>query len=169
MAGVLGSKACHARRTARVAGAAPWLACSVLLSVGCEPRGGEQEPLDGDPVMYAEEVQPLVREHCGYLGCHGREGTPLTLYAVDHLRLRDPAGELDSERPALDEHALSEAELDHNRRAIAARWDPQGGEALVRRLLPESEGGIAHADVVVFEDPDAPALAVFRRFMRSVK
>lgn len=165
MGGILDIEAPHARHIAKVG------AVLVVLfpAAGCERTVDEQEPLDGDPVMYAEQVQPVVRAHCAYLGCHGREGMPLTLYAADYLRMRDPEGALDPARPDLDERALSDAELAHNRRAIAARVHARDRETFLRRLVPESEGGIRHAGVVVFEDPDAGELDVLRRFAESVR
>lgn len=126
--------------------------------------------VDGDADMFAREVQPVVARRCGFLGCHGREGMPLTVYAVDYLRLRDPLGYVDPSRPPLDERALAPAELLHNRRAMAARagdGDP-GGTLLIRRLLPPDQGGIPHAGVVVFDRADDPELAAIQRFLATV-
>lgn len=125
---------------------------------------------DGDPELFAAEVQPIIRRECAFEGCHGREGMPLTLYAVDFLRLRDPEGDVDTGRTPLDELALSEAELDHNRRAIATRvstTDPEG-QGLLQRLLSPDEGGVAHGGVVVYARSDHPDIEILRRFLRSV-
>lgn len=126
---------------------------------------------DGDAAYFAAEVQPVLRAHCAFEGCHGREGMPLSLYAVDYMRLSDPAGDVDPELPALDERALSSTELEHNRRALAANishGDPTG-QAVLRRLLPLAHGGIAHADTVVFDTDSDPDYAILRRFLGSVR
>jgi hypothetical protein len=144
------------------------LALLVMLT-GCSVDNPSGQRRDGDASLFAEQVQPVLRHHCAFEGCHGREGMPLTLYAIDFLRLRDPTGDIDPALPALDERALSDVEIEHNRLALAARTsarDPTG-EALVSRLLPTSEGGVPHADTVVFEDLADPDLAILRSFLRG--
>ena len=144
-----------------------------LAATACADTGGAAEPRDGDADMFATEVQPILKRSCAFLGCHGREGVPLTTYAVDYLRIRDPDGDIDPSRPALDEIALASAEIDHNRRALAARVgidDPAGDRArFLDRLIPIEQGGIPHADVVVFERTDDPELEVLRRFLETVQ
>ncbi len=155
---------------------AAWVAAIVTVSLGasaCTSTGGTVEPSDGDAEMFATEVQPLLKRRCGFLGCHGREGVPLTTYSVDYLRMRDPDGDIDPTKPALDERALAPAELDYNRRAIAARVgpdDPSGDRGrFLNRLISEDQGGIPHADVVVYDRADDPELDVFRRFLETVQ
>lgn len=146
-----------------------WLciAAASCALAGCTVDNASTASRDGDPVLFAAQVQPLVQRHCAFEGCHGREGMPLTLYAVDFLRLRDPAGNIDPAAPPLDERSLSEVELEHNRRALAARTsasDP-AGDGVILRLVPISEGGIPHADTVVYPSLTSPEIAVFRRFL----
>lgn len=152
------------------------IAAAVTVSLGavaCTTTGGTTEPRDGDAELFATEVQSIVRRRCSFLGCHGREGVPLTTYAVDYLRMRDPDGDIDPSKPALDERALAPAELDHNRRAVAARIgpdDPDGDRRrFLNRLISEEQGGIPHADVVVYERADDPELDLLRRFLETVK
>lgn len=139
----------------------------------CSASNPKAELRDGDAELFANEVQPVLRTHCAFVGCHGREAMPLTLYAVDYLRLRDPEGVVDPTRPPLDERALTPAELDHNRQAIAGRIgvdDPAGDrERFLLRLIPRSAGGIAHSNVEVFSSPDDPALDAIRRFLETVQ
>jgi len=147
-----------------------WLSLMLLGLGACPASGGPSDvPLDGDAALYESEVQPVVARYCAFLGCHGREGMPLTLYAVDYLRLRDPQGKIDFSRPSLDERALSESELEHNRRALIERAGPRdpGGSVLLRRLLPADAGGIPHAGVVVFRRESDPDLDVLRRFLET--
>jgi len=142
-----------------------------LLLVGCDVTNSIRGIRDGDADLFATQVQPILGRDCAFQGCHGREGMPLTLYAVDFLRLRDPEGDVDTARTALDETVLSEAELEHNRRGIAERTsnaDPSG-EGLILRLLPVDEGGIPHADVVVYARYDDADLVTLRRFLRTVR
>jgi len=134
---------------------------------GCtlqNPRGTER---DGDATYFAQHVQPVIHRHCAFEGCHGREGMPLSLYAVDFLRLRDPTGDIDPTAPPLDERRLTDVELEHNRRILAAQTsdaDPNG-EDVILRLVPISEGGIPHGDVVVFDNVHDADLEVLRVFL----
>jgi hypothetical protein len=145
-------------------------AVGVIVAAGCTTSDRPSDlPLDGHAALFDNEVQPIVAQRCAFLGCHGREGMPLTFYAVHFLRLRDPEGLIDFSRPVLDELALSEAELEHNRRALAARAGPPDpdGALLARRLVPADEGGIPHAGVVVYENPADPEIATLQRFLRT--
>lgn len=142
---------------------------AVLTVAGCvvnEPTTYQ----DGDAALFAADVQPIIARECAYEGCHGREGMPLTLYAVDFLRLRDPEGDVDTAGTALDERALSESELEHNRRAFAGRVsvDDPLGEDLIGRLIPREEGGVPHGGVVVYRDSGHPDIEVLRSFLRTV-
>ena len=146
---------------------------SVLVGLAaCGPSNTRADLRDGDPELFAAEVQPVIAQRCAYLGCHGREGMPLTLYALDYLRMRDPEGEIDPARPPLDERALAAGELQHNRRAFAARVGPEDPvadrERFLRRLLPVAAGGIPHAGIEVFADESDPELDAIRRFLESV-
>jgi len=149
------------------------LATTVLVSLalaGCPSENRIGQVRDGNEALYIEDVQPIVQRHCAFEGCHGREGMPLTVYAIDFLRLRDPRGDVDGERPPLDERQLSRGELDHNRRSMAARTSYQDplGDRMIRRLLPLSLGGIPHGDVVVFERDDDPELETLRSWLMTV-
>jgi hypothetical protein len=142
-----------------------------LCLAACEALGAEVPLRGGDPVIFEAEVQPVLARSCAYLGCHGREGIPLTLYAADFLRMIDPEGVIDPARPVLDERALSSVELDHNRLAIAARKDQHDPEAerFLRRLIAPEAGGIEHGDgTVVYQSEEHPDLAVLRRFLETV-
>ncbi len=144
-------------------------ACAVAAMAGCTVNNPPTAERDGDAELYASEVQPIVQARCAFEGCHGREGMPLALYAVDFLRLRDPVGDIDPDVPPLDERALSQTELAHNRQALAARTsatDPTG-EGLILRLVPVSEGGIPHADTVVYTSLSEPDIGTLRRFLGS--
>lgn len=161
-----------ARRLAGLAGqalgACVFLGACVCLS-GCVVNGAGSY-LDGDPVLFAAEVQPVIARECAFEGCHGREGMPLTLYAPNFLRLRDPEGDVDTSNAPLDELELSETELDHNRRAIAARvsaTDPDG-LGLIQRLLPPEEGGVPHAGVVVYSSREHLDIVALQRFLSTV-
>jgi len=149
------------------------ISCALLALAACGPANPRATGRDGDPALFAAEVQPIVRERCAFMGCHGREGMPLTLYALDYLRMRDPEGEVDPTRPTLDERAVSPGELEHNRKAFAARIrsdDPAADrELFIDRLLPADQGGVPHAGVVVFDDPRDPELDTIRRFLESVE
>jgi len=146
---------------------------TLLLALGCSADNPGANTREGDQELFANEVQPVLRSHCGFLGCHGREGMPLTLYTKDYLRLRDPDGNIDPKRTVLDERRLSMYELDHNRHALAARVgydDPSGDiQRFLLRLIPAEAGGIPHANVAVFDSLDDPDLAKIRQFLETVQ
>lgn len=150
-----------------------WAMLLAGLLISCSASNSKSEPRDGDADLFASEVQPVIRSRCAFIGCHGREAMPFTLYALDYLRLRDPEGVVDPTRPPLDERALTPAELAHNRHAIAGRIgvdDPAGDrERFLRRLIPLASGGIAHSNVEVFATTDDPDLDAIRRFLETVK
>ena len=145
----------------------------VMSIVGFAPSNGDQMGVrDGDPQLFDDEVQPVLEAHCAFLGCHGREGMPLSLYAVSYLRLRDPEGRIDTSRPVLEEHTLSGVEVEHNRTGLAARIGESDSDDLdrfLRRLIPREDGGIRHAGVEVFDSLDDPDLDVLRRFLMTVQ
>ncbi len=95
------------------------------------------------------------------------------VYALDFHRMRDPEGDIDPTVPILDELALSDAELERNRLALAARIDPANRELSLerfrRRLLPLDKGGISHANVVVYERDNDQGLATLMRFLETVR
>lgn len=144
----------------------------MLGSFGCEVNNVTVTDRDGDEELFSTQVQPILQADCGFLGCHGREGMPLTLYSVHYLRLRDPDGLIDDTRPPLDEENLSTAEISHNRRSLAARIgpdDPKGDrERFLRRLVSLDQGGTPHAGVVVFETTTDPQLETLREFLETV-
>jgi hypothetical protein len=147
------------------------LVALALCLAACDAAGAEVPPRDGDPVLFEAEVQPVLARSCAYLGCHGREGIPLTLYAVGYLRMIDPEGLIDPARPPLDERALSSAELEHNRLAIVARKDEHDpeGERFLRRLIAPEAGGVPHGDgTVVYASDDHADLDALRRFLETV-
>ncbi len=135
---------------------------TLLLLAGCGSEPPDGAFVDGDPALYATEVQPIVERRCSLLHCHGNDRLTLTFYAVGLLRWRDPNGPTE-----LIEDQVTETELEHNRQALASRAGPQdpGGTAVVRRMRPVDAGGLPHADVVVFESRDDPELEVLQRFL----
>ena len=146
---------------------------SVVLAAGCSSDTGKAPARDGDAELFSTEIQPILRARCAFIGCHGREGMPLTLYALDYLRLRDPDGLIDPNTPELDERALFASEIEHNRTTLASRVgrdDPSGDiERFLRRLIPIEAGGIPHADTVVYQSLDDPEVATLRRFLETVR
>ncbi|NOY90388.1 MAG: hypothetical protein GXP55_04190 [Deltaproteobacteria bacterium] len=145
------------------------IAAIAVALTACTVDNAPVAERDGDAAYFAEQVQPVIRRHCAFEGCHGREGMPLSLYAVDYLRLRDPTADIDPSDPPLDERALRDVELDHNRLAIAARTSAQdpAGDELILRLIPIAEGGIPHADMIIFDDLANPDLEILRRFLQG--
>lgn len=138
----------------------------LLLGSACAGTPPPEGALvDGDPELYVSQVHPIVARRCSFLACHGREGMPLTFYAVGLLRWRDPNGG----PTELVENQLTPAELEHDRRALASRAGPQdpGGTALLQRLLPVESGGIPHGGVAVYQRRDDPELEVLRQFLRT--
>jgi hypothetical protein len=145
----------------------------VCLLCACGPSNTELPNRDGDAELFVSQVQPILARHCAFLGCHGREGMPLSIYAVNYSRLRDPEGRVDNSRPPLDEQNLTATELEHNRKGLAARvgTDDRAGdiERFLTRLISLDQGSLRHAGVVVFDRPDDPELATLRAFLETVR
>jgi hypothetical protein len=149
------------------------LTLPLLAVLGCSTDTSGATARDGDAEMFATEIQPILRRQCAFLGCHGREGMPLTLYTLDYLRLRDIDGDVDPTTPVLDERALFPSEIDHNRLSLSSRVgrdDPAGDiERLLLRMIPTEAGGIPHGDVVVYESANDPEMVKLRQFLETVK
>jgi hypothetical protein len=94
------------------------LAVALALPACAGPSEPAQRIKAGDAELYASYVQPYVEAGCATLDCHGDPGRPLRLYSELGLR---KAAEL-RPRPLSDDVdplAITDAELDDNRRAFA--------------------------------------------------
>jgi hypothetical protein len=145
------------------------LALITALALGA--CAGPSEPAQrikaGDAELYASYVQPYVEVGCATLDCHGDPGRALRLYS--ELGLRKGA-EL---RPsalsdAVDPLAITDAELDDNRRAFAgvalATDGPKEHLALLKPLA-SSAGGIHHVGPTLWPSTDAPGYQCLRAYL----
>jgi mono/diheme cytochrome c family protein len=59
--------------------------CSLLLLLwGCENKETKQYPSEGEPVLFAEHIAPIIRKNCSK--CHNEEGgAPFNLYNFDQV------------------------------------------------------------------------------------
>lgn len=132
------------------------LLAATLALTGCPPVDNPYRLFpEPDYAQFEVEIQPLVRENCAYLGCHGDHQRSLTLYAVDYLRAVPSV-----EGQAVEEDALTDSELFWNYDALRIRLaDETSAEdsRLLLKCLDPALGGIDHADgEVIFEDLDDP-------------
>ncbi len=142
-----------------------------LLLAGCTGvKNGITTPVQGDPLAFAQQAQPVLQRHCAFEACHGRADLALSLYAVDYVRLATGGP-----GTPLDERVLSDEELDHNHWALAVRVDSPDPEAsrLLRKVRPISDGGEGHFDVTTIfssrADPDYQALCAWAQTVSAAR
>ncbi len=145
----------------------PALLCAASLAAGCPPADNPYRPYpEPDYAQFTARVQPIMRDTCAFLGCHGTYDRPLTLFAVDNLR-----GESSVKGAELDPDRMSEEELLWNYDALRMRLvDETSAEqsALLLKCLDPAEGGLYHADeLVVYEDRDDPDFQLLRDWIAS--
>jgi hypothetical protein len=151
------SAACPARASALL---------SVLLTACPGPENAYLPYPEPDFNEYQSAVQPIVRDSCGLLGCHGDPDRTLTLYAVDRLRAEASVG-----GAALDPDVLSDVELQWNYDAFRMRLLDETTAAesrLLLKCLDPAVGGIVHADdTVVFESRDDPGYVALETWIEG--
>jgi len=128
-----------------------------LAAVGCISDPGAL-PLDellppADFERFASEVQPIFADRCANPSCHGNEERPLEIFAIQQHRL-DPA-DLYLADPLKPEELRANFEKSC---AFMVDVDSAMRCTLVTKPLAPSEGGVRHADVIVFEDRSDPDL-----------
>jgi hypothetical protein len=143
------------------------LTAALALPACAGPSEPAQRIEAGDAELYASYVQPYVEAGCATLDCHGDPGRPLRLYS--ELGLRKGA-EL-RPKPLSDETdplALTDAELDDNRRALAgvalATESSQAHLALLKPLAT-SAGGIHHVGPTLWASTTAPGYQCLRAYL----
>lgn len=132
------------------------LAAAPIVLAACPPLQNDYLPFpDADYDRFVGEVQPIARQSCATLGCHGNPSRTLTIYSVDQLRAPPSTPGI-----PVDPDALSPAELQWNYDAFRLRLidETSAQDAiLLLKCLDPALGGIEHADgTVVFESRDDP-------------
>lgn len=138
-----------------------------LLLTGCPELDNPYLPYPAPKFQtYVNNIQPMVRQRCAFLGCHGSVDRPLTLYAVGFLRA--PAGFPGT--PLL-ENELTDAELAWNYDGLRMRLvDASSPESslLLSKCLDPAKGGRKHADgYVVFADTDDSDYQMLRKWIEG--
>lgn len=142
--------------------------CAALALVACADTSEPAQRIEpGDAELYASYVQPYVEAGCATLDCHGDPGHPLRLYSELGLRqssdLRPSALAEDTEPLA-----ITEAELDDNRRSFAALELANDGPAQHLALLKPlavSAGGIHHEGPSLWSSTAAPGYQCLRAYL----
>ena len=116
--------------------------------------------------QFEQHIQPIVRESCAAMSCHGTPDRALTLYAVGFLRRKPPL----PGQPLPEAH-LTEQELTWNYDALRLRTiDAERAEdsLLLRKCLEPDEGGIVHADgIVIFKTMNDAGFKKFREYFQN--
>jgi hypothetical protein len=141
----------------------------LLAATACigEPPLPQSLP-EGDAQVFASTAQPVLDRRCAEPTCHARADRPLALFSPGRRRA-DPA------RTFLNE-SLTDAELAHNARAVAAfalepllAGEPLASCLVLRKPLARAAGGSGHVGGEIFaavDDPDYQALAGFLATLR---
>ena len=138
----------------------------LLATAGCDEVDNPYFPFpEPSHDLYVATVQPVVDRECAFVGCHGALERTLTLYAVEFLRAPAPfAG------APLSEGKLSPGELAWNYDAMRMRLigETSADDArLLLKCLDPEQGGIAHADTVVFATRDDPGFVRLRDWIQG--
>ena len=120
----------------------------LILLAGCVTGPGESTLPEGDPDVFAADVQPILAARCGNPACHGTAERPLEVYGVGLHRI-DPA-DLFLETPLSDEEKyrnLTAAE------AFLAGFAAAADSPLLTKPLSPDSGGSEHTGGVQWADP----------------
>lgn len=140
------------------------LAWLVAALTGCSAI--EERPAPGaiarlDEATFASCVEPALVRDCSYTDCHGRERMPFRLYSPGKLRL--------GEHRSLDETLAPLSAEERHLNFLSAlgftfRARPEDN-LLLRKALPERDGGYEHVGGAIFSGPDDPAAVALRTWL----
>lgn len=137
-----------------------WVAVLALSSAACAPENADESPggQTDDLTAFAQRAQPPLARNCAFPACHGDLSRGLTLYAVGRTRFIEHPSHAQEQH-----HPLSVDELEANLQSVLTFVDPRHPDRseLLRRTLPEAEGGRGHRGGVLFltrSDPEYQAL-----------
>jgi len=120
-----------------------------LAGVGCTSFAAQEElTLDlGTVADFRNFVQPVLRDTCTSMDCHGDIGRPLRLYAHYGLRLDASLRNEDESDLEIEANILSMASVDPDR--------PAADNLVVLKPLATFEGGIDHIGGDIWADRNA--------------
>jgi hypothetical protein len=134
-------------------------ALTVLLLLGC-PAIPEQEEIAielGDVDSFSTYVQPVIRDTCTSLDCHGKIERPLRLYAIWGLRIDSSQRDM----PETSEEMAANADA-----MFTMDPDLLAGESLVLlKPLAVDAGGMKHEGDDIFETRDAPGFVCLQAWL----
>jgi len=120
-----------------------------LSALGCTSFAAQEEvPVDlGAVADFRSLVQPVIRDTCTSMDCHGVVGRPLRLYAHYGLRLDASLRDEDESDLEIQANILSLASVDPDR--------PADENLVVLKPLATFEGGIDHVGGDIWADRNA--------------
>lgn len=118
----------------------PWVGGALLaLATACVPGEDQVAIPEPDPIVFRDQVYPILLADCGFNGCHGTAERFFAVFGTARGRL-DPATDLDA--PATPE----ELAVSYTRaRSMLISPDGVGRAPLLRKPLAIDDGGVGHA------------------------
>jgi hypothetical protein len=124
------------------------------------PGSGSIAALDYD--AFACRVEPIVVRDCSYLACHGNANFPFRVYSIGKLRAEvvDSLATLAAPLTPAERRANYES-------AVAFTYGSVSPDdnLLLRKVLPEQEGGFAHKGGALFRGLRDPRALTLRAWL----
>lgn len=112
--------------------------CVLGVAPGCELEEDVVEVPVADPLVFRDEVYPILLGDCGFTGCHGNPDRFFAVFGTARARL-DPATDLDA--PVTPE----ELAVSYTRaRSMLISPDGVKRAPLLRKPLALDDGGVGH-------------------------
>jgi hypothetical protein len=151
----------------KYAGLAGFCAAAIACVVACNGVGNHAAP---DTVAGLAEdafrcgVEPMFIRDCSYNACHGNAGFAFRVYSVGKLRLGDSS--------TLDTRTAPLTEDEHHANFMSALGMTYPNVApddnfLLRKPLPERDGGYEHKGGAIYTGPDDPRVTALRNWLHG--
>jgi len=146
---------------------APWTMLLALAGVACaDPETYRWRESMPDPVMFTQQVMPILIRDCGFQTCHGSSDRFFQVYGPGRSRL-DPL------TPAFKNQTGDELGLSYNLAVAMIDSERPGRSLLLRKPLAVKAGGAGHRGTDrygrdVYRTTNDPGYLVLARWVFSV-
>ncbi len=112
--------------------------CALGATPGCDPGEDVVDVPAADPLVFRDQVYPILLSDCGFTGCHGNPDRFFAVFGTARARL-DPETDLDA--PVTPE----ELAVSYTRaRSMLVSPDGVNRAPLLRKPLALDDGGVGH-------------------------
>ncbi len=111
----------------------------VLATIGaCVAPSGNIDVPTADPAVFRETIYPILLRDCGFNTCHGTSERFFSVFGPGRARLDPATVPYDPATPYELAHSYTRA------RSMLLDPDGPGSSLLVRKPIPEAQGGAGH-------------------------